>query len=237
MNKTSRWIFYTLVGLLVVLFAHTAVYAQGNWNRNSKRTASHAKVQQAMQNALLAESVVALRESAMGRSFDPVYRASLKNALATLPTTQLESLQYAGSEGSLEPDAIGDSSADLIYTPVTPCRVFDTRSSTAGILVGDTQRNFFVAGNTGFANQGGNSGGCGIPYGPATSVMINFVAVAPTGAGNLRAWAVANPQPAAPLAAVMNFSTDMWGSETEWRSRSVILRSRPVVLTCACRPT
>lgn len=57
--------------------------------------------------------------------------------------------------------------------------------------------------------QGGNSGGCGIPYGPATSVIINLVAVAPTGPGNLRAWAVASPQPVAPLAAVMNFSTDM----------------------------
>jgi hypothetical protein len=210
MNKKSRWIFYTFIGLLVTLFAHTAVYAQGNWTRTSKRAASNAQVRQTTQNAWLAESIVASRESATGRSFDPVYRTSLKNALASLPTTQLESLRYAGSEGSLRLDAIGDSSASLVYTPVTPCRVFDTRTSTAGILVGDTQRNFFVAGTGGFPAQGGNSGGCGIPFGPATSVMINFAAVAPTGNGSLRAWAVANPQPVAPLAAVMNFSTNMW---------------------------
>jgi hypothetical protein len=207
MNKTSRWIFYTLGGLLVTLFAHTAVYAQGNWNRNNERAASDAQVQQATQNAWLAESIIALRESTMGRSFDPVYRASLKNSLASLPTQEIESLQYAGSEGRL---SIGDSSADLIYTPVTPCRVFDTRSSTAGILVGGTQRNFFINGTTGFPAQGGKSGGCGIPFGPATSVLINFTAVTPTAGGDLRAWAVTSPQLEAPFAAIMNYSTDMF---------------------------
>jgi hypothetical protein len=209
MNKTSRWIFCTLIVMLVTLFAHTAVYAQGNWNRNSERAASDAKARQATQNAWLAESIVASRESAMGRSFDPVYRASLKNSLASLPTKEIESLQYAGSEGRL---SIGDSSADLIYTPVTPCRVFDTRSSTAGILVGGTQRNFHIAGGgtTIFINQGGTSGGCGIPFGPATAVIINFTAVTPTAGGDLRAWAVTNPQLEAPFAAIMNYSTDMF---------------------------
>jgi hypothetical protein len=210
MNTTSRWIFCTLGGLLLALFAHTAIYAQSNWTRTSKSVALNAQAQQTTQKAWLAESVVASRESAMGRSFDPIYRASLKNTLASLSMTQLESVQYAGSEGSLGMDAVGDSSASLIYTPVRPCRVFDTRSSTAGILVGNTQRNFYIAGNVDFTPQGGSSGGCSIPFGPATSVMINFAAVTPTGAGNLRAWAVANPQPAAPFAAVMNFSADMW---------------------------
>jgi len=211
MNKTSRWIFYTMGGLLVTLFAHTAVYAQGNATRTGRSTASNTRVQQATQKAVLAEAIVAMRESATGRRFDPAYRASLKNALAALPTARLESLQYAGGGGSLLADAVGDSSASLIYTPVTPCRVFDTRYSTAGILVGDTQRNFFVAGagTTYFTDQGGISGGCGIPFGPATSVIINLVAVNPTGGGYLQAWAVASPQPAAPNAAVINYSTDM----------------------------
>jgi hypothetical protein len=210
MNKTSRWIFCTVVGLLVTLLAHTAIHAQGNWNRNSERAASDAQVKQATQNAWLAESIVASRESAMGRSFDAVYRASLKNSLASLPAKEIESLRYAGGEVSLGRNSIGDSSANLVYTPVTPCRVFDTRSSMEGILVGGTQRNFIVASNSGFPIQGGKSGGCGIPLGPATAVIINFAAVAPTGTGTLRAWAVADPQPAAPLAAVMNYSPAMW---------------------------
>jgi hypothetical protein len=64
-----------------------------------------------------------------------------------------------------------------------------------------------VAGSGSLASQGGNPSGCGIPLGPATAVIINFAAVTPTGSGNLRAWAVADPQPPAPTAAVMNFST------------------------------
>ncbi len=209
MKKTNGWMYSTVSGLIMTLLAYTAVCAQGNWTQANETASSNVRqARQATQNAWLAESIVASRESAMGRSLDPVYRTSLKNTLASLPTTQLELLRYAGSEGSLGLDAVGDSSTSLLYTPVTPCRLFDTRSSTAGILVNGTERNFKVAGNTGFPDQGGNSGGCNIPFGPATAVIINFVAVAPTGAGHLRAWAVANPQPDAPFAAVINYSTD-----------------------------
>jgi hypothetical protein len=158
-------------------------------------------------NRSLAESILAQREAAMGRALSPAYRARISNMLASRSTDSLRQLQALAEDGhqpSLE--LPGDSSADLTFTPVTPCRVFDTRSAAAGILVGNTQRNFFVAGNVGFAGQGGNAAGCGIPLGPATSVVINFAAVTPAGAGNLRAWAVATPQPAAPLAAVMNYS-------------------------------
>lgn len=116
-----------------------------------------------------------------------------------------------GTERAATPfvtNALGDSSADLVYTPVTPCRVFDTRLSAAGILVGGTQRNFLVAGSTGFTAQGGNAAGCAVPFGVnrATAVVINLAAVNPAGGGNLRAWAVASPQPAPPTAAVLNYS-------------------------------
>ena len=119
-----------------------------------------------------------------------------------------------GTERSAAPfvtNTLGDPTADLTYTPVTPCRVFDTRVSAAGILVGGTQRNFLVAGASGFAAQGGNAAGCGVPFGPnrATAVVINLAAVNPAGGGNLRAWAVASPQPAAPAAAVLTYNPVM----------------------------
>jgi hypothetical protein len=55
-----------------------------------------------------------------------------------------------------------------------------------------------------FEGQGGTAGGCGIPD-AATSVVINYVAVGPTGPGDFRAfpWA-ASPTP--PLASVINYS-------------------------------
>jgi hypothetical protein len=154
----------------------------------------------------LAELAVARREALSGRRFDQAYRQMLVGAVSAQSPDRLQDLLSAGDEVPLITNTLGDSAADLVYTPVTPCRVFDTRFSSAGIITGGTQQNFFVVGTSGFPAQGGNAGGCGIPLGPATSVIINFAAVNPAGAGNLRAWAVANPQPAAPQAAVMNFN-------------------------------
>ena len=70
---------------------------------------------------------------------------------------------------------LGDTGADLIYTPVAPCRIIDTREPGAGgPILGNTTRDFMVTGTTGFESQGGHAGGCGIPE-DATSVMINPV--------------------------------------------------------------
>jgi hypothetical protein len=154
----------------------------------------------------LAEAMLAAREAESGRPLDAGYRALLKDRLAAAGASRLEAA-LAGRGGELPELMVpGDAAADLVYTPVAPCRIIDTRSAVAGILGAGTQRNFFVAGSAGFPNQGGTSGGCGVPLGPATAVMVNFAAVAPTGAGNLRAWAVASPQPPAPNAVVMNFN-------------------------------
>src|SRR5262245_8037235 len=157
----------------------------------------------------LAARIVSARETSEGRALDPGYRDAMVRALAE---KSADELQAVADGVAPMPDVknLGDTSADLVYTPVTPCRVFDTRFSAAGILVAGVPRDFLVAGSiAGFPGQGGNAGGCGIPLGPATSVIINFAAVTPTGDGNLRAWAVANPQPPAPLAAVMNYSTTL----------------------------
>ena len=135
----------------------------------------------------------------------------------------------ASAERAFSPNAFGDSAADLVFTPVAPCRILDTRSSVAGIMIGGTQRNFLVTGTTNFPDQGGTAGGCGIPAGRATAVVINFAAVTPTGAGNLRAWAVASPQPAAPGAAVMNYSTAL----AALANGVVVPICNPAVTSCA----
>jgi len=97
---------------------------------------------------------------------------------------------------------LGDTGADLIYTPVAPCRIIDTRESgSAGPIAGGGTRNFVVVGTTGFGSQGGHTGGCGIPEN-ATSVMINFVAVAPSTSGHLRAWPYGGTMPSA---SILNF--------------------------------
>ena len=97
---------------------------------------------------------------------------------------------------------LGDSAADLVYTPVTPCRIVDTRAVAGGRLIPGAQRDFLVSGTQSFDTQGGTTGGCGIPDN-ATAAMLNFVAVTPSGPGDLRAWPYGQP---VPLASIVNYA-------------------------------
>jgi hypothetical protein len=95
--------------------------------------------------------------------------------------------------------ALGDPSADLLFVPVPPCRIIDTRLAGGGILTPGTTYSFRVTGVDAFQAQGGQDGGCGIPAGAATpeaaAVVINFVAVGPQGPGDMRAWPYGQPKP------------------------------------------
>jgi len=94
---------------------------------------------------------------------------------------------------------LGASAADLVYTPVTPCRIIDTRVMGAGgPIVPMVPRDFLVSGTVNFPAQGGTAGGCAVPEG-ATGAMLNLVAVNPSGAGDLRAWAFGQPVPGASI--------------------------------------
>ena len=85
----------------------------------------------------------------------------------------------------------GDPIADLSYTPVTPCRIVDTRNTSAGIIGASSQRNFRVFGSGGaISAQGGTAAGCPSPLGQPLAAHINMVAVDPTGKGNLQAFPV-----------------------------------------------
>jgi hypothetical protein len=126
-----------------------------------------------------AEAAVAAREREVGRRFDPAFREALKRA----PNARLEP---------------GDSGADLVFTPVTPCRVLDTRASS-GPIPATGQLPIRVAGA--LTGQGG-APNCGVPLGPATAAVLNFVAVAPQGPGDLRAWAFGG---GVPTASVLNY--------------------------------
>jgi len=151
---------------------------------------STARQSDAEERERLAQRIVGDRERDNGREFDPAYKHALTTALQR---KQLAMLQEMTDGFKPAPLNLGDSAADLVYTPVAPCRIIDTRLA-GGPIAGGSSRNFFVAG-AGFTSQGGTSGDCGIPFGPATSVMINFVAVSPQGAGNLKGSAFPNPIP------------------------------------------
>jgi len=137
--------------------------------------------QETLQRQATAESIISRDEAVLGRKFDPQYRAALKAAIGSLSPSEVAAIPEGRS-----PLALGDTSADLVFTPVTPCRIINFQ-----FIPGDTSQSFIVAGL------------CGIPFAEAKAVMINFISVNPSGPGDLRAF----PYPlAAPLASVLNYA-------------------------------
>lgn len=187
-------------------------------------TAAGAKVE-----SLSASATAALRTHAQGRivellerravrQIDPGIIASDARRLASrLDEAQLramaagddiaEVVDQAMQVRSASAPLLGSPTTDLVFVPLAPCRIIDTRVAGGGRLQPGVVRDFRVAGTTEFGAQGGTLGGCGVPLGStepqAPSVVINFIAVSPSGPGNLRAWAWGQP---IPNASVLNYA-------------------------------
>jgi hypothetical protein len=94
--------------------------------------------------------------------------------------------------------------ADLVFSPVAPCRLIDTRQAVGKFAPGET-RSYVLRGPTrNYAIFGGNPAGCGIPdlspgsvrRNVAQALVVNVVAANPDGPGNLRAWPANRAMPA-----------------------------------------
>lgn len=80
--------------------------------------------------------------------------------------------------------AIGASGADLVYTPVTPCRLFDTRASQGGLGTPTLNVRRTYGAITPVPSQGG-TGGCAAGV-SATVALIQIGTLTPSGNGLLQ---------------------------------------------------
>jgi len=88
--------------------------------------------------------------------------------------------------------------SELKFVPVQPCRIIDTRR--AGGVVTNTVRHFSAFG--GYAGQGGNAAGCGIPS-YAKALSINIGAISQGGSsGYVKGYPFGTAEP---LASLVNF--------------------------------
>jgi hypothetical protein len=128
-----------------------------------------------------------LRRAAANPSFEAAlrdltgvgHRASAGRLGTTLARTA------PGTRAAAMPDigkALGDLTQDLVFTPVTPCRIVDTRIAGGAIGAGQT-RNFAATAQSSYASQGGDAGNCGLLTTGLTAVALNVTAVTPEGAG------------------------------------------------------
>jgi hypothetical protein len=147
-----------------------------------------------------AQFIIDREEGAAGRKFDPAFRADVLKTLASMSLAELEAIRNRIG-GGVGPSFLGSNTGDYVYNAVTPCRIIDTRFAGGQVPASGT-RNFKVAGSN-YSGQGGTAGDCGIPFGPAKAVVINFVAVAGAASGNLVVTAYGS---ALPNASIINWT-------------------------------
>ncbi|MGH3717082.1 MAG: hypothetical protein ACRDT4_27015 [Micromonosporaceae bacterium] len=101
------------------------------------------------------------------------------------PGPQPNPANVSTADGTVTPAAAIDTTVESKFTPISPCRIIDTRAG--GGRLGVATRSFVAAGTTGFVAQGGNASGCGIPE-AATAIQMSVVAVTASTNGYLVAY-------------------------------------------------
>jgi hypothetical protein len=120
--------------------------------------------------------------------------------VAALSGEELQALAAGADPRQIVPlaDALGELDAQLVFTPLTPCRLIDTRLA-GGPFAGGEQRNYDLIGPTDYSSIGGNGAGCGIPglnapvpsqfaFNVTRALVVNIVAVGSSGPGDFRAF-------------------------------------------------
>ncbi len=146
---------------------------------------------------------------------------------ATLRTADLGNLELAASAGSFEqmsaallggasafdkagprPASLGQPGADLVYTPLNPCRIVDSRI-VGGPIAADGTRGFIAYSATDFTAQGGDASNCGLPEN-VSALTVKITAVAPASNGYFTAYP---SNVARPLASSLNYTQGMISSD------------------------
>lgn len=126
--------------------------------------------------------------------------ANLERA-ASAPNFETMSLSLMGGTQSPSTSAkLGTAGFDLVYTPLTPCRIVDTRLA-GGPIASNTMRSFVAFTATDFTAQGGDATNCNIPMN-ASAVTVKVTASNPILNGFLT---VFPSNEARPLASSLNY--------------------------------
>lgn len=114
----------------------------------------------------------------------------------------LASLSSGGAQPLL-PEVLGSLTNDLVFTPVVPCRIVDTRLA-GGAIAANTNRGFYVWGPANYVAQGGSNTNCGLNGQSPEAVVVNVTVVTPAAGG----YATVYPANAVsvPLSASVNYA-------------------------------
>lgn len=111
--------------------------------------------------------------------------------------------KFAAMKSAGDQPVLGALSSDLVYTPIQPCRILDTRNTVAGPITANSTRSFVSINQANFTAQGGSATDCGTLGLTASAVAVNLTAVLPSGAGYATVFPFGTTQP---LAASVNYT-------------------------------
>lgn len=136
-----------------------------------------------------------LSRAARARSFDEMNNALLA-ARSPGNAANILSAALPGAPFDKSGKLLGDAATDLVFVPVTPCRIIDTRVA-GGPIAANSTRDFDVTAVSNYAFQGGDSSNCnGVgAAGSFAAAVINFTVVTPSGAGYITAFPYLGTQP------------------------------------------
>lgn len=136
-------------------------------------------------------------EGAMAELDGTGHRLNDEQVITSLAKSSLPSL--VGPQVSPVP---ANFTTDLVFTPVIPCRLGDTRYS-AGPIAANSTGQFAAWGRPDFTAFGGSYTDCGMLNDHPAAVMLNVTAVSPAAAGYATVYAGDLPSP--PLASSINY--------------------------------
>ncbi|MFB3854693.1 MAG: hypothetical protein ACE148_12810 [Vicinamibacterales bacterium] len=192
MKRRVRVLTILVSAVVLASAAASAQVATEGIGPSQEKLQYQARVAAALQNRAAVEQAIVQKWAAVAEDGG----VELATALSRLSIDRLLLAEDAQNHDDLnaaifgpisdDPLSIGSSSTDLVFFPVTPCRIFDTRVA-GGILTPGTPRAFEVAPGP-FTAQGGSSTTCGMPSVDPEAVAITLTVVGGTATGNLRAW-------------------------------------------------
>ena len=115
-------------------------------------------------------------------------------------------------DGTVPQTALGDVASDLVFIPIAPCRILDTREA-GGVIAANTTRDVDVTAVSSYAFQGGSNTNCSGAgaAGSFAAAAIAFTTVNPVGSGYITAYPLGGTRP---LAATLNYASGSITSNT-----------------------
>lgn len=138
--------------------------------------------------------------ASMATTFDAASTDTLQRAANAKTFTEMNNSLLGVTAAKL-----GDAAADLVFVPITPCRILDTRVPGTPIAANGTM-DFDVTAISNYSSQGGDSSNCGGAgaAGSFAAAAINFTVVAPGAGGYITAYPYLGTRP---LAATLNYNS------------------------------